>query len=380
MELVATCAFGLEKLVYQEIKKLGLWVIKTEDGRVIFEGSPEDLIRANLWLRTAERIQIKLAGFEARTFDELFDQTYALDWASILPENATFPVLCSTSNSTLHNEPSIQSIVKKAIVKKLQTVRPQNPLPETGPVYSITARLQQDYCTLSLDSTGDSLHKRGYRSRANLAPIKETLAAALVLLSDWEPGRRLVDPFCGSGTILVEAAMIGLNIAPGLQRNFAFENWPNYPAEISQKIRQEAASQHINRDLQIYGSDLDPHSIEIAQHNVENVGLSRQIYLQVADFRDLPLEKIANSTVIANPPYGERFDDLSEVEKIYADLGKMLNRSTDASFYVFTSFPNFEKVFRRKAVKNRKLFNGKIPCRYYQYPSPQSNLSKSPQQ
>lgn len=380
MELVATCAFGLEKLVYQEIKKLGLWVIKTEDGRVIFEGSPEDLIRANLWLRTAERIQIKLAGFEARTFDELFDQTYALDWASILPENATFPVLCSTSNSTLHNEPSIQSIVKKAIVKKLQTVRPQNPLPETGPVYSITARLQQDYCTLSLDSTGDSLHKRGYRSRANLAPIKETLAAALVLLSDWEPGRRLVDPFCGSGTILVEAAMIGLNIAPGLQRNFAFENWPDYPAEISQKIRQEAASQRINRDLQIHGSDLDPHSIEIAQHNIENVGLSKQINLQVADFRDLPLEKIANSTVIANPPYGERFDDLSEVEKIYADLGKMLNRSTDASFYVFTSFPNFEKVFGRKAVKNRKLFNGKIPCRYYQYPAPQSNLSKSPQQ
>lgn len=371
MELIATCAFGLEKLVYLEIKKLGLWVVRTEDGRVIFEGSPEDLIRANLWLRTAERVQIKLGEFEARTFDELFDQTYALDWLEILPENATFPVLCSTSNSQLHNEPSIQSIAKKAIVKKLQTERPQNPLPETGPVYSIMVRFQQDRCTISLDSTGDSLHKRGYRTRANLAPIKETLAAALVMFSDWTPERPLIDPFCGSGTILVEAAMIGLNIAPGLDRNFAFENWPDYPAEITQKIRQEASAQELKLELNIQGSDIDPEAIDIAECNIDNIGLLKKIKLAVSDFRNLDFSTYKNATIIVNPPYGERFDDLSEVAKIYADLGKLFTKTENSSLYLFTSFPNFEKTFGRPAERNRKLFNGKIPCRLYFYPASQ---------
>lgn len=369
MQLIATCAFGLEKLLYQEIKKLNLWVIKTEDGRVIFEGEPEDLIRTNLWLRTAERVQIKLAEFEARTFDELFDQTYALDWPNILPENATFPVLCSTTGSILHNEPAIQSIAKKAIVKKLQTQRPQNPLPETGPIYSITVRLNKDHCTISLDSTGESLHKRGYRTRANLAPIKETLAAALVMFSDWTPDRPLIDPFCGSGTILVEAAMIGLNIAPGLDRNFAFENWPDYPAELTQKIRQEAFAQELKLDLNIQGSDIDPEAIKIAKYNTDNIGLLKNIKLTVSDFRDLDFPAYKNATIIVNPPYGERFDDLSEVEKIYSDLGHLFAQTKNSSLYLFTSFPNFEKTFGRPAERNRKLFNGRIPCRLYFYPA-----------
>ena len=196
MQLIATCAFGLEKLVYHDIKKLGLWVDGTEDGRVTFQGEKADIARANLWLRTADRVHIKLAEFEAKTFDDLFDQCNALDWTTILPENATFPVLCTTTRSVLHNEPAIQSIVKKSIVKKLQSRHPgESLIPETGPTYSIMTRFHNDICTLSIDTSGDSLHKRGYRTESNQAPIKETLAAAMVLLSDWKPENFLVDPF-----------------------------------------------------------------------------------------------------------------------------------------------------------------------------------------
>ena len=367
MELIATCAFGLEKLLYQEIKKLDLWVVKTEDGRVIFEGQQEDIIRTNLWLRTAERIYIKLAEFPAYTFDELFDQTFDLAWPEILPESATFPVLCSTSNSALHNEPSIQSIVKKAIVKKLQTVRPENPLPETGPTYSILTRFNKDICTIALDTTGDSLHKRGYRQQANLAPIKETLAAALVMLSDWTPEKILVDPFCGSGTILIEAAMIAQNIAPGLNRNFSYERWHDFDPKVTQKIFAEAAEQIKKLPLQIYGYDLDRQVIYIAKDNAERAGVT--INFEQSDVHDLDFEKMADMTIITNPPYGERLSEVEDVETLYRDLGALYAQTKNCSLYLIASHPDFQQIFGHQATKNRKLFNGKIKCYLYQYPS-----------
>lgn len=366
MELIATCAFGLEKLLYQEIKKLGLWVIKTEDGRVIFEGENEDIIRANLWLRTAERVYIKLAEFPAVTFDELFDQTFALDWPQILPESATFPVLCSTSNSKLHNEPSIQSITKKAIVKKLQTVRPENPLPETGPTYSILTRFNKDICTIALDTTGDSLHKRGYRLQSTLAPIKETLAAALVMLSDWTPDQILVDPFCGSGTILIEAALIAQNIAPGLNRSFSYEKWRDFDPKITQKIFAEATEQIKKLPLKIYGYDIDREAISIAQGNAHRAGIT--ITFDQSDVHDLDFEKMQNVTIITNPPYGERLSEITAVETLYADLGKLYTQTKNCSLYIIAAHPDFQKVFAHQAAKNRKLFNGKIKCYLYQYP------------
>ena len=374
MQLIATCAFGLEKLVYHDIKKLGLWVEGTEDGRVTFQGEPADIVRANLWLRTADRVHIKLAEFPARTFDELFDQSYALDWTGILPPGASFPVLCTTTRSTLHNEPSIQSIVKKSIVKKLQSRHPgETQIPETGPTYSIMTRFHNDICTLSIDTSGDSLHKRGYRTESNQAPIKETLAAAMVLLSDWTPERTLVDPFCGSGTILIEAAMIALNIAPGLNRQFTFESWPDFQKLDLRALRHEAAEQSLQNSsaaprLQIYGYDIDALSVKIAQANSTRAGLERHVHFAKSDFRTLDFSKMSNTTIITNPPYGERLATTEEAAAIYRDLGEKFRQTTESSLYIITPDTNFELLFAQKATKNRKLFNGNIKCYLYQYP------------
>jgi putative N6-adenine-specific DNA methylase len=369
MELIATCSFGLEKLVYQEIKKLGLWVVKTEDGRVTFKGEEDDLARANLWFRCVERVHIKLAEFQARTFDELFDNINSLDWATILPAGASFPVLCTTSKSTLHHEPSIQSIAKKAIVKKLQAHYKLDQIPEKGPEYSILIRFNSDICTVSIDTSGESLHKRGYRPEANQAPIKETLAAALVMLSDWTPERPLIDPFCGSGTILMEAAMIALNIAPGLKRHFAFENWQGWSKDRLDNLRREAEQQQKELTLNINGYDIDPESVRIAQSNSTLAGLEKVLHFTVMDFRNLNFQKMKNCTIITNPPYGERLSDEGEVEKTCRDLGQLFAKTTGCSLFLITAFEKFEEVFGRKAAKNRKLFNGKIKCYLYQYPA-----------
>lgn len=391
MQLIATCAFGLEKLLYREIKELGLWVDKTEDGRVTFQGEPADLVRANLWLRTAERVHIRLAEFPARTFDELFDQTYTLDWNNIVPPGATFPVLCTTTKSALHNEPAIQSIVKKSIVKKLQPRHPgQSQIPENGPTYTILTRLHNDICTISLDSSGESLHKRGYRTESNLAPIKETLTAALVLLSDWPTSlqsgtpRTLIDPFCGSGTILIEAAMIGLRIAPGLGRHFAFEAWPEYQALDLDGLRREAAAHSLLNNptaaantprLQIYGYDIDALSVKIAQANSTRAGLQKVLHFTKSDFRALDFSRMKAVTVITNPPYGERLSTTEEAAGIYRQLGEKFRQSVASSLYLITPDTNFEMLFGARASKNRKLFNGQIKCYLYQYPATPSHAA-----
>src|SRR3989339_253690 len=368
MQLIATCAFGLEKLVYDEIKKLGLWVVKTEDGKVIFEGDESALIQANLWLRCADRIMIKIAEFKATTFDELFDEINALEWEKYIEINDVFPIKATSVKSILHSEPAIQSIVKKAIVKKLQKRYHTEILPEnSNTTYQIIVKANKDQFLISIDSSGESLHKRGYRTKTNIAPIKETLAAALIKLSDWMPEKTLVDPFCGSGTIAIEAAMIANNIAPGLKRQFAFQNWSWINQKLFQKIYNEALnSVKIIEKLPIYCFDIDSEVLKIAEQNAKNAGFEN-MHFKRSDFYDLDFAKFSNCTFITNPPYGERMQDIEDVEQIYRELGEKFKQTKNSSLFLITSDESFQDLFNRKADKNRKLFNGGIRCYLYSY-------------
>ncbi len=368
MELIATCAFGLEKIVYDEIKKLGLWVIKTEDGRVTFEGDELALVKANLWLRCADRILIKVGEFHAETFDELFDQTTDFEWENAITKNDVFPVDATSVKSALHSEPAIQSIVKKAIVTRLQKQYKTEILPEnSGATYQIIVKANKDQFLLAIDSSGDSLHKRGYRTKANQAPMKETLAAALVKLSDWTPDRPLYDTFCGSGTIGIEAALIAKNIAPGLKREFTFHSWPWIDKNLIEECYQEA-KKSIRTDvkLNINCSELDPETTKIAESNAKNAGCG-EIKFQTSDFRSLDFSKFENSTFISNPPYGERLDERSSVEKMYRQFGEKFSQTKGCSLFLITSNENFPYLFGRPADKNRKLFNGNIRCYLFMY-------------
>ncbi len=368
MELIASCAFGLEKLVYDEIKALGLWVVKKEDGRVIFEGEERDIVRTNLWLRCADRVQIKIGEFTAETFDELFDKIKLLEWEKYIGPDDTFPVDATSTKSALHSEPAIQSIVKKAIVRRLEQKHDVQLLPEnSGSIYQILVKANKDQFIVTIDTSGESLHKRGYRSQANIAPIKETLAAALVKLSDWTPDRTLIDPFCGSGTILIEAALIAQNIAPGLDRAFVFQTWRSLDAKMIEEIYEEARqAEKSNLELKIQGSDLDQRSLETAKQNAKKAGISNLIF-KYSDFNDLEFSTFENCTFIANPPYGERLEETATVEKMYQDFGKKFKESKNCSLFLITSNENFPRLFGRPADKNRKLFNGNIRCYLYSY-------------
>lgn len=369
MELIATCAFGLEKLVYQELKDLGIWVIKTEDGKVTFEGDWDTVVKANLWLRCSERILIKMGEFQAETFDELFDEVAKANWSAYIGQTDSFPIQASAAKSTLHSEPAIQSIVKKSIVKNLQKAYGQENLPEnSGRNYQIVVKFIKNICTIGIDTSGESLHKRGYRLKANLAPIKETLAAALIKLSDWTPDRLLVDPFCGSGTILIEAALIAKNIPPGLYRQFTCHQWPHITPDVWRTTYEEArAAQKLDQPLKIEGYDLDPHSIEMAGYNLESLALEEEIRLTISDFKLIEFSKFENAVFITNPPYGERISEQLIVGKIYKDLGEKFRQTKNSSFFLITPDEIFPKLFGRPADKNRKLFNGRIKCYLYQY-------------
>jgi putative N6-adenine-specific DNA methylase len=363
MELIATCAFGLEKLVHDEIKKLGLWVTKTEDGRITFNGDELALIRANLWLRCADRIQIKMGEFVAQTFDELFDRINSLEWEKYIGKDDAFPVDATSVKSILHSEPAIQSIVKKSIVKRLMQKHSTEILPEnSGAIYQIIVKANKSQFVVGIDSSGDSLHKRGYRTKANLAPIKETLAAALVKLSDWTPERTLVDPFCGSGTILIEAALMAANKAPGLTRPFAFHQWKWIDRKnIADAYLEANQAVKLKQELKIFGFDIDPSAIKNAQENAAHAGF-KNLEFECADFNNLDFGKFENCTFIANPPYGERLEDKARVEEMYREFGKKFRNNKNCSLFLITSNENFPKLFGRPADKNRKLFNGKIRC------------------
>ena len=356
MQLIATCAFGLEKLVYDEIKALGLWVIKNEDGRVTFEGDEEALIKANLWLRCADRVLIKIDEFEAKTFDELFDQTNQLEWEKYIEANDAFPIKATSVKSALHSEPAIQSIIKKAVVKRLQKQYKLETLAEnSGASYQIIIKANKDHFLVAIDSSGESLHKRGYRTRANLAPIKETLAAAMVKLSDWTLEKTLIDPFCGSGTIGIEAALMACNIAPGLNRTFAFQRWPWLIKENFIKIHNETkAGIKTIAKLPIYCFDIDAEVLKIAAVNAKNAGFNN-LHFKRADFRQLNFSQFLNCTFITNPPYGERMGEKAEIENMYRELGTQFAKTKNSSLFLITSHENFPTLCGYKANKNRKL-------------------------
>ena len=365
--LIATAASGIESLVNRELKELG-YKTQTENGRVRFEGNAIDIARTNLWLRTADRVKIIVGEFKATTFESLFDQTYDLPWEDILPLDANFPVSGKSQKSKLHSVPNCQRIVKKAIAKKIMTYYSRTqPLAETGSHYPIEVSLVKDHVIISLDTSGSSLFKRGYRSEKGGAPLKENMAAALVLLTTWHADRPLYDPTCGSGTILIEAAMMGRKIAPGLQRSFAAEDWTYFHPEVW-TIERQKARQQIKADLQmdILGCDIDGRMIEIAKANASKAGVADTIefkQMQLSDF----VPKKDYGILIANPPYGDRLLDKDQVHHLYQQMGEIYQKMPTWSKYILTSDEAFEDYYGKKATKKRKLYNGAIKVDYYQY-------------
>jgi len=371
IELCAPCGFALEAVVTREIKSLGFEVNKVEDGRVYFLSDEYGIAMANLWLRSADRVLLKIGEFYATSFEELFENTKSLPWDEWIPKEGYFPAAKASSvRSKLFSTSDIQSIVKKAVVEKLKNKYKVNWFSESGPTYPIHILIFKDKVTLYLDTSGTALHKRGYREIGSAAPIKETLAAALVSLTPWKEGRLLVDPFCGSGTILIEAALKGLNIAPGLNRNFVSEKWLRVPEKLWNKARQEAQeSIKYDNDIRLQGYDIDEKVIKIARSNAEKAGVSKYIHFQQRDVRDFS-SKEKYGFIVTNPPYGERLEDLKTVEQLYRDMGKVFSKLDTWSFYILTTHEGFERFFGRKADKKRKLYNGMIKTDLYQYLGP----------
>lgn len=366
-KLIATCAAGIESIVGNELKHLG-YKVNVENGRVRFDGDVADIAKTNLWLRTADRIKIVVGEFTAKTFEELFQGVEGLNWEDFLPLDAEFPVAGKSQKSTLHNVPSVQAITKKAIVTKMSTVyHRRTKLPETGALYPIEVAINKDKVLITLDTTGSSLFKRGYRVNKGGAPLKENMAAALVLLARWYPEMPFVDPVCGSGTIPIEAALIGCNIAPGLKRNFAFENWDWVDKDIIKQAREQAqAAIKKDIDLDISGYDIDGSMIEIAKENAVQAGVQDIVNFKQMAVKDFKTDKI-NGVIVANPPYGERLSDKEHVHQLYQQMGKLYQPLTFWSKYILTSDLQFEQFYGTKATKRRKLYNGSLRTDFFQY-------------
>ncbi|MBQ0139594.1 MAG: class I SAM-dependent RNA methyltransferase [Kurthia sp.] len=365
--LVATAAMGLEGIVADELKALG-YTTTTENGKVYFEGNERDIARTNLWLRVADRVKIVVGSFPARTFDQLFEGVKALPWSKIMPVDAEMPVSGKAVKSTLYSVPDCQAITKKAIVNHMKEAYGRlGFLEETGPKFKIEVSILNDVATLTIDTSGAGLHKRGYRTEQGEAPLKETLAAALVYISKWKPNRPFVDPFCGSGTIALEAAMIGQNIAPGYNREFISEDWPFMKEEIWEEVRNEAdEAANYDQPLTIFASDIDHKMVEIAKANAIEAGFGEIIefkQMQVLDFTTY----YENGVMIGNPPYGERMGEIEELEQMINKMGTMMKAHPTWSVYMLSSMENFEECYGRRATKKRKLFNGFIRTDYYQY-------------
>lgn len=368
-ELIAPCHFGLEAVLKREIYDLGYEIISVENGKVTFEGDAEAICRANVNLRTTERILLKIGQFKATTFTELFDATKELPWEEFIPVDGKFWVTKANSvNSKLFSSSDIQSIVKKAIVERLKQKYQVGWFKEDGASYPIRVNLLKDEVTITLDTTGESLHKRGYRPVSGKAPISETLAAALILLTPWNKDRILVDPFCGSGTFPIEAAMIAANIAPGLNREFTAEKWTNLipKTEWYQAIEEanDAVNPDINTDIQ--GFDIDPDVIKIARQNAKNAGVDKLIHFQARGVNELSHPK-KYGFIITNPPYGERLEDKETLPPIYTAFGKQFAKLDNWSAYMITSYEDAEKYFNRKADKNRKIYNGMLKTYFYSF-------------
>lgn len=367
-QLMATAAAGIEALVGKEFRQLG-YEAKVENGLVRFTGDMRDILTTNLWLRTADRIKIIVGEFPARTFDELFENTTALPWEEFLPVDAEFPVEGRSHHSQLHNVPSVQAIVKKAIVQRLSRVyHRRTRLPETGNLYPLEVVINKDQVMLTLDTTGESLFKRGYRKNKGGAPLKENMAAALVMLAHWFPDNPFVDPVCGSGTIPIEAALLGHNIAPGINRAFACEQWVNLmPAGLSDDVRDEADDKaDYDVKLDIHGYDIDQNMVEIAEENCRAAGLTHDITFKQLALNDWRTDKY-NGVIVANPPYGERLSDHAAVHELYRQMGELYRPLTTWSKYILTADLEFEKYYGAKATKRRKLYNGALRTDLFQF-------------
>ncbi len=365
-EIVVTTLFGLEALAAREIRRLGYETSLVEDGRVCFRGDWQAVCRANLWIRTGERVLIKVGEFSAVTFDELFEKTKKIDWSNWVGKNDAFPVKGYSLKSTLASVRDCQSIIKKAIANGLSEAYGTTWHEESGIKYQIQFSIFKDKVTLMLDTSGEGLHKRGYRQISNIAPLKETLAAALVELSHWKYEYPLCDPFCGSGTIPIEAAMIKRNIAPGIMRSFAAEKFSQIADSIWGQARDEAKSLKRDVPLEIYSYDIDSVTVEIAKANAQKAGVGEFVKPQTGDARNIHFD-MPYGTIICNPPYGERIGEIKECEKLYKEIGVSFKKLDKWSYYIITSNENFEKIFGKTANKKRKLYNGMIKCNLYQF-------------
>lgn len=370
MNLIATTPFGLEAVVEREIRGLGYEPTQVQDGRVHFRGDHSAIARCNLWLRSADRVQILVGSFTARDFSSYFDRIKDLNWSDWIPEDGRFPVTGRSVRSQLHSTPHCQSIAKKAIVESLRKKYRRFRFEESGALYQINIALQNDQVTVTIDTTGPGLHKRGYRSGNAPAPIKETLAAALVQLSVWNSERPFIDPCCGSGTLCIEAALIGLNMAPGISRSFEAEGWREVPRSVWKEARSEARDMaRSSLPLPIIGTDRDRRILRRAREGARSAGVETSLHLQ-----QKPIEELVTSreygVVVCNPPYGERLGDRPEVESLYGVMGEKSQQYPTWSWFVITPHPKFEKCFGRKATRRRKLFNGRIACQYYQFLGP----------
>ena len=375
--LVAPCFFGVEKMLAREIKNLGYEIIKTEDGRVTYKTDEYGIAKSNMYLRCAERVHLKVAEFEARSFDELFEETKRINWAKYIPFGAQFPISKASSiKSKLYSTPDIQSIVKKAVVESLKkSYLETGLLKEDKEKYPIYVFIHKDKVTLTIDTSGTALHKRGYRERANKAPIRETLAAAIMELVPWRPGRTLVDPMCGSGTLLIEAAMKGINMAPGMNREFISEKWRTMDKKIWWDVRREAYAQMNEEvDFKIYGYDIDEEALEIARENAEIAGVADYIGFRYGDATEFTSDE-EYGFIVTNPPYGERLEDTDTVKMLYKQLGYAFRKLKNWSYYLITSYEYFENEFGQEATKRRKLYNGMLKSNLYQYigPKPPKN-------
>jgi putative N6-adenine-specific DNA methylase len=364
--LIATATFGVESLVANELRQLGYHDLTVENGRVLFSGDQKDIARTNLWLRTADRVLINIAQFKATDFGTLFDQTVSIAWEAFIPVTGKMHITGKSHKSVLFSVPDCQSIVKKAVVEAMKRRHRVAHFEESGPVYKIEVAILNDMVTLSLDTTGPGLHKRGYRIDKGETPLRETLAAAMVMLSKWEPGRELADPFCGSGTIAIEAALIGRNSAPGLNRSFVCEQWPDMVPSIWHETRQEASWAINAHNFRVLASDIDGRMMKVGAENAQRA--------QVADiisFQKQGINQFSSSRkygcIVCNPPYGERTGESSEVALTYRTMGDVFRRLDEWSLFVLTAHTDFERLFGQRSQKKRKLYNGNILCHLYQY-------------
>lgn len=366
MEFAVPCLFGLEGPLANEMRRLKLENVRSENGRVRFSGGFPDMVKANICLRFGERVLIEVACFEAKSFEELFEGTKNAPWEDFIPSNGAFPIKGHSLNSQLHSIPDCQKIIKKAIVERMKKRYSVNWFEETGSLYQVQFAIMKDMVSIYLDTSGAGLHKRGYRPAHLAAPLRETLAAAMVDIARYRGRGDFADPFCGSGTIAIEAAMLAKNRAPGLNREFSAMKWECVDTALWAQTKEEAVSREFSGEYHIIASDIDPEAVEISEKNARRAGVADIIEFRLADAVTFG-GSTENGTIVTNPPYGERMMDRDEAERLYHDFGRTYKGLQNWKLYLISSHPEFEQSFGRKADKKRKLYNGMIKCELFMY-------------